>query len=86
MGLHYWGQGWNPCCWFDGAQYIRQSIVDPTAYVVDGYQPIMPKTLAKPSAIERLIWWRTYSPKEVGTALDIFHSLIQTKVAKIALF
>ncbi|MBX3063766.1 MAG: c-type cytochrome [Anaerolineae bacterium] len=29
------------------AQYIRQSIVDPTAYVVDGYQPIMPKTFGK---------------------------------------
>lgn len=29
------------------AQYIRQSIVEPTAYVVDGYQPIMPKTFGK---------------------------------------
>jgi mono/diheme cytochrome c family protein len=27
--------------------YIRQSIIDPTAYVVDGYQPIMPQTFRK---------------------------------------
>ena len=27
--------------------YIRQSIIDPTAYVVEGYQPIMPQTFRK---------------------------------------
>ena len=27
--------------------YIRQSIIDPTAYVVEGYQPIMPQSFRK---------------------------------------
>lgn len=27
--------------------YIRQSIIEPKAYVVDGYQPIMPQTFRK---------------------------------------
>lgn len=29
----------------DAATYLRESITDPTAYVVDGFQPIMPPGL-----------------------------------------
>src|SRR5713226_5575634 len=29
----------------NGAEYIVESVMDPTAYVVEGYQPVMPPTI-----------------------------------------
>lgn len=39
-------------------QYLRESILDPSAYVVDGYQDLMPKTWSKvftPQQIDDLV-------------------------------